>query len=226
MEALETNLFDEMLRERGYSPWLNDGFVSFLGVGMHNNTLVMLAGRRAEYLRGTPADPDTEVLPAMIFSTVKVQPLASVDFDIVDTVKRTVSRMDWIEGTVGTIIAFGAITGEGDLVGERLRQTSGSNSVFWLRTVSDTQRTRPEASSHGRFEISAQALISLFHARVESNQVLVDSQATRESRFVILNGMREAARPASAQEDALTRVLAWTTEIALSPLVSPCVRLG
>lgn len=216
--------FDVMLRERGYEPWLADGFVSILAVSMFNGTFCRVAGRRAEYMRGTPADPDAEVLPAMIFSTVEVTPLSSVQFDIVDTIKRTVSRMDWIDGSVGTVVAFDASSGEGELVGEQLRQIFGAG-LMWFRAVSDSERTKPLPSQSGKFEMNVEALMSAFAARVGSNQVLVDRAAEPNSRRVLLNGLRQAAQPAAAKEDALTRALAWSSEIALRPLVQPCVRL-
>lgn len=224
LQQSETTLFDEMLRERGYEVWLGDGFVSFLSVSMHNRTFVMAAGRRAEYLRGTPADPDAGVLPAMIFTTVQTKPLSAVQFDVVDTVKRTIGRLGWLSGNVGTVVAFDANSGEAELVGEQLRQEIGP-SLFWLRTVSGEDRTKPVPGKSGKFEMSPSALISAFHARIESNQVLVDRDATTESRQIIVNGMRDAAQPEAAKENAVTRALAWTTEIALRPLVSPCVKL-
>ncbi len=189
---------------------------------MHNNTFVRVAGRRVEYIRGRPEDPDMEVLPAMIWTEVQVKPLASVQFDIVDVTKQTLSRMQWIDGVVGNVVAFDGQSGEAQLVGEALRELG--TSLFWLRTAGTTAITRPQMNGDGKWELSEDALASAFRARVESNQVLVDAGGRPETHQILKQGMRIVATPAMATQDPLARALAWATEIGLRLLVRPVVR--
>lgn len=225
------NLSDLLLREQGFEPCIEFGFVAALGVSIRAakggiEQYIKLTARRVEYLRGTQYDPDVEVVPVVLFQELKSVPLSRNTEDIADAVKRAYLKIGHTEGCVGVPIPIDFGPGEGALTVNELRQNrSTASSLFPLRTVSDRDHVTPMIEP-GRmaWALSGEALIGALVARATSGQILIDKSSDDDTRLAFIQALREAGQSETSIEAGLTRIMAWTSEILLRPLVKPCFR--
>ena len=69
------DLGDILLREQGFEPCIDFGFVAALGVSIRAakggiEQYIKLTAQRVEYVRGTQYDPDVEVVPVVLFQVM------------------------------------------------------------------------------------------------------------------------------------------------------------
>ncbi len=120
------NLSDLLLREEGYEPSEDFGYVNALGVSVRRapggvEQYIKLTARRVEYVRGTFLDTNAEVVPVALFEELKMRPLARNNEDIVDATVRAHRRMAFADDVQATPLAFDYGPGEGALVVNDLR---------------------------------------------------------------------------------------------------------
>jgi hypothetical protein len=227
------NLNDLLLREQGFEPCVDFGFVAALGVSIRApkggiEQYTKLTARRVEYVRGTLYDPDVEVVPVVLFQELKSVPLSRNTEDIADAVKRAYLKISHTEGCVGVPIPIDFGPGEGALTVNELRQNrTTASSLFPLRTVADRDHVTPMVEAgRGTWTLSAEALIGGLVARATSGQILIDKSSDDDTRLAFIQAMREAGQAESSIEAGLTRIMAWTSEILLRPLVQPCFQIS
>lgn len=225
------NLTDLLLREQGYEPNVEFGFVACLGLSVRQPPggvaqYSKLIARRVEYVRGTQWDPDVEVVPVALFQALKSIPLARNDEDIADAARRTHFRIGHAESCIAVPVAVDFGPGEGALVVHELRRDKRvSGSLFPLRTVADRDQVNPIMDpTRQAWSFSDEALVAGLATRALAGQVLIDASADDDTRLALLQALRDAGRSDMSAQAPLPRIMGWMAEILLRPLVPPCFR--
>ncbi|MEQ3710580.1 MAG: hypothetical protein ABNH38_18690 [Tateyamaria sp.] len=229
VRAASDTLTDILLREQGFEPREDLGYVAALGVSVRRSAggpeqYIKLTARRVEYVRGTEFDPDVKVVPVAVFKELISTPLSRNGEDIADATYRAWRRISFHESCVGCAVAFDFGPGEGALVSAELRQSLGTQ-LFPLRTTADRDDVTAQIDS-GRmlWSIGGDALVGALSARTTSGQILIDKDADDDARLAFIMALREAGVTETATEASLTRLMAWVSEILLKPLVAPVFR--
>ena len=220
-------LSQAMLRDQGYERHLAAGFVNILSVSVQNGVFTMMASRWDIYERGILGrDPDAEAIGILVLEEVLSQRLHNLQADPFDLVTRAKMRLADQSGCVATAMAIdlggSSGGGEGYLLGDAIRNELGG--AFALRTVSDADLPRPVYdSAHFAYKLSPEALTGALAARAASRQVLISDDATIEARRILTDALRQAGSVSARAAPPLTRLIAWTSEIVMRPLISPLV---
>lgn len=229
MLAAKDTLTDILLREQGFEPREDLGYVAALGVSVRRSggvpeQYVKLTARRVEYVRGTEFDPDVEVVPVAVFKELVSTPLSRNTEDIADATYRSWRRIVFHESCVNCAVAYDFGPGEGALVSAELRRLLGSQ-LFPLRTTADRDDVTAKVESERMvWAMGGEALIGALSARATSGQILIDRDADDDARLAFIMALREAGVTETATEASLTRLMAWVSEILLKPLVAPVFR--